>query len=195
MLYQFAKLLLKPYFSLFYRIKVEGMENIPESGAYIVCANHYSAVDPFMIGVMLPHRIAFMAKAELFKNRILRFLLTNVGAFPIKRGEADIRSIKTSLKILSEGKVLSLFPEGTRNRSDEVRAEPGIAMLSIKAKVPVLPVAVISDYRFLHQSVIKIGKPINLTPYYEQRLHNEDYTRVSVDIMKNIWELKRNEKQ
>lgn len=195
MLYQFAKLLLRPYFSLFYRIKVEGLENIPENGAYIVCANHYSAVDPIMIGVMLPHRISFMAKAELFKNKLLRFFLTNVGAFPIKRGEADIKSIKTSLKILSEGKVLSLFPEGTRNRSDEVRAEPGIAMLSIKAKVPVVPVAVISDYKFLHRSIIKVGKPLSLEGFYDQKLNSEDYTKVSIDIMKNIWELKRNEGQ
>lgn len=195
MLYQVVKLLLRPFFHLFYRIKVDGLENIPDNGAYIVCANHYSAVDPLMIGLMLPHRISFMAKAELFKNKLLGTLLLGLGAFPIKRGEADIKSIKTSLKILSEGKVLSLFPEGTRNRSDAVRAEPGIAMLSVKAKVPVVPVAVISDYKFLHRTVLKIGKPINLEEFYDQKLHSEDYTKVSIDIMKNIWELKRNEGQ
>lgn len=191
MLYSFARALLIPIFWLFYNYRVIGRENIPEEGAYIVCANHVTAIDPIFVGLSLPKKMYFMAKVELFKNFFSRALMNGLGAFPIKRGEADIKSIKTSLKLLSAGKVLGLFPEGTRNKTSEVVAEPGIAMLAVKSKVPVLPVAIISSYKFFKRTKVVIGKPIELTEYYDRKLLNEDYLKISLDIMNVINELKR----
>lgn len=191
MLYSFARALLIPIFLLFYNYRVTGRSNIPAEGAYIVCANHVTAIDPIFVGISLPKRMHFMAKAELFKNFFLRALMNGLGAFPIKRGEADIKSIKTSLKLLSNGKVLGLFPEGTRNKTTDIVAEPGIAMLAVKAKVPVLPVAIISTYKFFKKTRVVIGKPIELTEYYDRKLLNEDYLKISLDIMNIINELKR----
>jgi len=189
--YAFAKAILRPFFFLAYNYRVTGRENMPENGAYIVCANHISALDPILIALALPNKMHFMAKAELFRNKLLAALLSWLGAFPIKRGEADIKSIKTSLKLLNEGKVLGLFPEGTRNKSDELMTEPGIAMLAIKAKVKVLPVAIISSYRFFRKSKIKIGKPIDLSEYYDMKLGSDEYTKISLGIMSRINELKK----
>jgi len=191
MLYSFARALLIPIFLLFYNYRVTGRENIPGDGAYIVCANHVTAIDPIFVGISLPKRMYFMAKAELFKNFFLRALMNALGAFPIRRGEADLKSIKTSLKLLGSGKVLGLFPEGTRNKTTELVAEPGIAMLAVKSKVPVLPVAIISSYKFFRRTKVVIGKPIELTEYYDKKLLNEDYLKISLDIMKTINELKR----
>ena len=191
MLYSFAKALLIPIFLLFYNYKVTGRENIPESGAYIVCANHVTAIDPILVGISLPKKMYFMAKAELFKNIFLRALMIGLDAFPIRRGEPDIKSIKTSLKLLGSGKVLGLFPEGTRNKTGEVVAEPGIAMLAVKAKVPVLPVAIVSSYKFFKKTKVVIGKPIELAEYYDRKLLNEDYLKISLDIMNIINKLKR----
>ncbi len=191
MLYSFARAILIPIFLFFYNYRVTGRENVPKEGAYIACANHVTMIDPIFVGISLPHRMYFMAKAELFKNVLLRALMNGLGAFPIKRGEADIKSIKTSLKLLGSGKVLALFPEGTRNKTAEVKAEPGIAMLAIKSKVPVLPVAIISSYKFFKRTKVIIGKPIELTEYYDKKLLNEDYLKISLDIMNNINELKR----
>jgi 1-acyl-sn-glycerol-3-phosphate acyltransferase len=191
MLYSFARAILIPIFLFFYNYRVTGRENVPKQGAYIACANHVTAVDPIFVGISLPHRMYFMAKAELFKNVFLRALMKGLGAFPIKRGEADIKSIKTSLKLLNGGKVLALFPEGTRNKTAEIKAEPGIAMLAIKSKVPVLPVAIISSYKFFKKTRVIIGKPMELTEYYDKKLLNEDYLKISLDIMNNINELKR----
>lgn len=191
MLYSFAKVLLIPIFLLLYNYRVTGRENIPAEGAYIVCANHVTLMDPIIVGISLPRRMHFMAKAELFKNAFLRALMNGLGAFPIKRGEADIKSIKTSLKLLSSGKVIGLFPEGTRNKTNEVIAEPGIAMLAVKAKVPVVPVAIVSSYKFFKRTKVIIGKPIELTEYYDRKLLNEDYLKISLDIMNTINKLKR----
>lgn len=191
MLYSFARAILIPIFLLFYNYRITGKENIPRVGAYIACANHVTLIDPIFVGISLPHRMYFMAKAELFKNVFMRALMNGLGAFPIKRGEADLKSIKTSLKLLGSGKVLGIFPEGTRNKTNEITAEPGIAMLAIKSKVPVLPVAIISSYKFFKRTQVVIGKPIELSEYYDRKLLNEDYLKISLDIMKNINELKR----
>jgi len=191
MLYSFARAILIPIFLLFYNYRVIGIENIPKDGAYIACANHVSMIDPIFVGISLPHRMYFMAKAELFKYKLLGGFLNALGAFPIKRGEADIRSIKTSLKLLSSGKVLALFPEGTRNKTSEILAEPGIAMLAVKSKTPVVPVAIISSYKFFKRTKVVIGKPIELTDYYGEKLLNEEYIKISLDIMNKINELKR----
>lgn len=191
MLYSFARALLIPIFLAFYNYRIIGRENVPTNGAYIVCANHVSMIDPIFVGIALPHKMYFMAKAELFKNKLLGTLLHFLGAFPIKRGEADIGSIKTSLRLLKSGKVLALFPEGTRNKTGEVVAEPGIAMLAIKSRVPVVPAAIISSYKFFRRTKVVIGKPIELTEYYERKLFNEDYHKISLEIMNRINELKR----
>ncbi|MDD4503461.1 MAG: lysophospholipid acyltransferase family protein [Clostridiaceae bacterium] len=191
MLYSFARAILIPIFLIFYNYRVIGRENVPKNGAYIVCANHVSMIDPIFVGIALSQRMYFMAKAELFKNKLLGALLRGLGAFPVKRGEADIRSIKTSLKLLNSSKVLALFPEGTRNKTDEVVAEPGIAMLAIKSKVPVVPVAIISSYKFFKRTKVIIGRPIELTEYHERKLLNEEYLKISLGIMNKINELKR----
>ncbi|KUO73655.1 MAG: hypothetical protein APF77_22820 [Clostridia bacterium BRH_c25] len=191
MLYSFARALLIPIFLLFYNYRVTGKENVPKGGAYIACANHMSAIDPIFVGISLPHRMYFMAKVELFRNKLIGALMHGLGVFPIKRGEADIRSIKTSLKLLGSGKVLGLFPEGTRMKTSEAAAEPGIAMLAVKSKVPVLPVAIISSYKFFRRTRVIIGKPIELTEYYDKKLFNNDYLKISLDIMNKVNELKR----
>lgn len=191
MLYSFARVLLVPIFLFFYNYRVIGRDNVPKDGGYIVCANHVSAIDPILVGVSLRRRMYFMGKSELFKNVFLGTLLNLISVFPVKRGEADIRSIKTSLKLLKSGKILGLFPEGTRNKTSEVVAEPGIAMLAVKSQVPVLPVAIISSYKFFKRTKVIIGKPIELTEYHGKKLLNEDYLKISLDIMNIINDLKR----
>ncbi|HPL54165.1 MAG TPA: lysophospholipid acyltransferase family protein [Bacillota bacterium] len=193
MLYSFARALLIPIFLFFYNYRVIGRENIPKDGAYIVCSNHVSAIDPIFVGISIPHRMYFMAKVELFKNKLIGALMHGLGVFPIKRGEADIKGIKTSLKILNSGKVLALFPEGTRNKTDEAIAEPGIAMIAIRSKTPVVPVAIISSYKFFRRTRVVIGKPVELAEYYGKKLLNEEYIKISLGIMDKINELKRDE--
>lgn len=186
MLYKIIKNVLKPFLFLIYNIKVEGKENIPQKEGYIVCGNHIKAIDPILLAIALPPQIHFMAKVELFKNPILKKLLYAVGAYPIKRGEADVRSIKTSLKYLKEDKNIGIFPEGTRNKTDELKAEPGIAMLGIRAKKDILPVSIISSYKFFKKSKIIIGEVISLEKFFDKKLKNNDYMDISVEIMRKI---------
>lgn len=193
MLYRIARGILKPIYYLYYNIKVEGEENLPTKGPLVICANHYSTIDPIILAITLPYVINSMAKAELFKSKLLGLFFKSIHVFPIKRGEADIKSIKTSLKILKENKVMGMFPEGTRNKTGELKAEPGIAMIAIKGRAPVLPIAIVSNYKLFNKTIVKIGKPIFLDKYYEQKLQSEDYHNISMDIMKYINELSKDD--
>ena len=104
--------LLRPW-AKFY---VQGAENVPKEGAVLCVSNHTSYLDPVAIGNVSPRRVVFMGKAELFHNRILNWLLRGVDGFPVKRGEADMTAFKTALGFLKAGRLVCIFPEGTRQR-------------------------------------------------------------------------------
>lgn len=168
-MYNFLCLLLGAVFSIFFRWKVTGAENIPAAGGVIIAANHVSLWDPPVLGTAIPRRIHFMAKEELFTNPVFRWLITKLGAFPVKRGIADRTAIRTALSLLENGSVLGLFPEGTRSKTGVLGApEPGLAMLAIKAGVPVVPAAIIGTNKVLRdghvfpQFRVIFGKPLFL---------------------------------
>lgn len=184
--YNIAKFFLKPIFNLLYTVKVEGLNNLPLENGYIVCGNHAKAIDPILIAINMPNKVNFMAKSELFSNRFIGFILSKLGAFPVKRGQADLKSIKTSLKLLQEKQNIGIFPEGTRNKTDELIAEPGIAMLAVKSKSPIVPISIRTNYKFFNRTIINIGETIFLEQYFDTKLKNEDYISISQDIMKKI---------
>lgn len=143
---------------------VEGREKIPESGC-ILCPNHTHLLDPVHVAFSLGLREKprFMAKAELFKNRIFGAVLRSVGAFPVQRGKADIQSIRESLKILGEGGKLLIFPEGTRvKEGEEVDAKAGAAFLASRANVPMVPMFIENSTKMFSIVKITVGDPVVL---------------------------------
>jgi len=139
-----------------YRLEVTGLENIPAEGGVILCSNHPWTFDMFFIACKVKRLVHYMAKEELFKNPILAYILTKLGAFPVKRGTGDINSIRTALKILKEGKILGILPEGTRtgfNTLRKVKPKAGAALIAVKANVPIVPAAISGDYRKLFSKV------------------------------------------
>ena len=122
---------------------VQGEENIPATGAVLMVANHSSYLDPVAIGDASTRRVCFMAKAELFENKPIGFLLRGVDSYPVKRGESDRGAFKRTLELLGEGRVVCIFPEGTRQDGQTLGdAEPGAALFAIKTGCPVVPVFV-----------------------------------------------------
>lgn len=190
MFYKFAKALVWLFFHVFYRVELKGMENLPEEGA-LICPNHFSLYDPLLIAVSLPKQIRFMAKNELFKNPLLRWFLFKVGTYPVKRGEPDLSSIKTTLRLLKENAWVGLFPEGTRIRNGKLgTANPGVALFAIKANKPVVPIAITGRYRFFCKINIIIGQPIDFSQYKKDKMTNDDYYEISQIVMQHISILK-----
>lgn len=191
MLYTILRAVAKALF-MFSGLRVEGVDNIPRKGAVILAANHVSFWDPILIGVAAKRPIHYIAKAELFNNKILGTLCNNLNAFPVKRGSPDRKAIRHALNLLEEGKVLGVFPEGTRNRTDqEIKAASGIALFAIKSGAPVVPIACQGTKRFLpwigpKPFVIRIGKVIQIDNDDRKKADSASLEKVSADIMNKI---------
>ncbi len=187
MFYKFAVYICRFFLRIFYRPIIEGDNSLKTVKGCIIYSNHTCYLDPFVLGCFTKRQIKFMAKAELYKNKLLGFIIHKLGTFPVRRGEADINAIKTALRLLKNGEILGLFPEGTRNRNGAIMdAEPGLSMIAIKAKVPVLPVAIVSTYRVFKPISMVIGTPIYLEEFYDKKLSMDDHKEISNSLMNKV---------
>ena len=129
---------------------VRGADRVPRHGAVLLVSNHASFLDPVAIGVATPRRVLFMTKAEVFKVKILAWLLDGVDCFPVKRGSADRSAFKQALQRLSEARCLCIYPEGTRSPDGKLLLpEPGAATLGLRMGVQLVPVYVKGSHEML----------------------------------------------
>ncbi|MDL4840786.1 lysophospholipid acyltransferase family protein [Aquibacillus rhizosphaerae] len=187
-LYKFARfvvgLILKPL----YRIKVSGKENVPKEGPVIICSNHISNFDPPVVGITCPRDIYFMAKEELFKNKILGGLLPKIHAFPIKRGMKDRNALRRGLEILKEGETLGLFPEGTRSKTGEIgQGLAGAGFFAVRSDAIIVPCAIIGPYQKMKPLKVIYGPPVNMKELRENKASAKEVTdAIMADIKKLI---------
>lgn len=186
--YRFAKFVVRIYYNLFFKVKIVGLDNLPKDGGYMLAPNHLSMHDPPLLGGFFPRLDLYaMSKKEAFDVWILKPILPRINVFPVDREGNDITAIKTSLKILKRGDGLLIFPEGTRNKKTDgtpLEAKPGVALLAIKAKVPVVPITIDSTYKLFSQIVITYHPPVSLKEYEGQKLDTETYQEITQDILK-----------
>lgn len=153
-------------FRIVFRWEIIGTENVPASGGVVLCTNHISLWDPPFVGSPLNRIVHFMAKAELFNIPVLGWWIRNVGAFPVKRGGVSKESIKLALKLLKEGNILAVFPEGTRGNTGGM-GKKGAAMLALKSGATVIPAAIIGEYKLFRRQTVIYGKPVDLSEFAE----------------------------
>lgn len=185
-------------FLLVLGLKIEGLHNLPKTGPVIIAANHVSNWDPIMVGVALPRPVHFMAKAELFHNRLLGAVLRGLNAFPVQRGSADRNAIRQALQMLQDGEALGIFPEGARRKVvAQTSIQPGVAMLALKSGAVIVPVAVSGTERcfpcgWFRPLRVRIGKPLDLAEYRREKYSSALLGTISEDIMAQISILLRN---
>ncbi len=192
LMYIIFKIIGRAYLSLFYRTEHAGIENIPDKGAAIICSNHSSLLDMFFIGCWIKRKVHYIAKKELFKNPILGYIVERLGAFPVNRGYADIKSFRTALALLDKGCMIGIFPEGTRvndKNRDKIRVRPGVAMIAMKSGAPVVPVAITGNYRLFGKMKITFGKPFKIDTDDNKKYSMEELTDISISVMKDIYRL------
>jgi len=142
MIYYITYFLTKVMSWIWFPFTAHNTRNIPLSGGFILASNHVSNLDPVVLGICSVRRLNFMAKIELFKG-LLGFFLTELWAFPVKRGESDFGAMKEALKRLKKGRAVLIFVEGSRRIGNEpTKAQAGVGFLAIKSGVPVVPVFV-----------------------------------------------------
>ncbi len=122
-LYAFVRGLAVPFMRTYFRLHIEGAEHVPADGPAIVAPNHKSFWDSFFVAAATRRHVRYMAKVELFRGPLGRLLL-RLGAFPVKRGQADADALETARTILRQGGLLALFPEGTRVRDPATLGSP-----------------------------------------------------------------------
>ena len=190
MLDRVVKDALKVYFGIFYRVRIKGMENIPKEGGLILCANHVGQLDMFFIAYKIKRLVHFMAKAELYENPIVKWFLSNVGAFPVKRGTGDIGMARTVYKLLKNGKIVGIMPEGTRTKGKEnIKAKSGAAMFAISADVPIIPVGISGSYSLFSEVKVNIGKPYKLSVEGDKKPTQQELSDLSDELMTKIYAL------
>ncbi len=125
------------------RHDIKGRERIPRKGALILASNHLNLTDPPILTVMMPRRVAWMSKQELFDIPVVGLLLNLFGCIPVRRFQADLRALRRCQEALRRGLALGMFPEGTRSGESGLgRGEPGTALLAMRTNMPVMPVAI-----------------------------------------------------
>ena len=145
-LYNFIKVAFRQNVKIVYHTKFKGLENVPKNNNYIVAINHTCAVDP--IFVACPKQVPplhFMAKVELFKNPIAAWFITHMYGFPVKRGKGDTSAIDYGIKIIEEGHVMAICPEGKRIKERDgvpQKAKAGVAVIAKATGADILPVAI-----------------------------------------------------
>jgi 1-acyl-sn-glycerol-3-phosphate acyltransferase len=182
----------------FCRLKVLGRENIPNNGKVLLMANHRSYLDPPLVAYAVKKRpVFFMAKSELFDMPILGSFIKHWGnAFPVKRGRADLKALKTALEILKKGELVCIFPEGQRAPAGKfVRPKWGAGMVALKARVPIVPCFINGSEKLIGKEKlfggipkveIKFGKPF----YIDLEDSKENYQKAADIIMERIKELR-----
>ena len=173
---------LGPLLALIGRPKIEGLEYVPQSGPAILASNHLAVMDSFYLPLVVRRRITFLAKSEYFtgkgfKGWCSRWFFTAVGQVPIDRSSADAAqaALDTAQRVLGEGKLLGMYPEGTRSPDGRLyKGKTGLARLALETGVPVIPVAMIgtnkvnppgtSMLRF-GKVTVRFGKPMDFSRF------------------------------
>ena len=203
--YGFVKTVFAPLFKVLYKLKFKGLENVPtdKNERYIVAINHTCALDPVFVAI--PKNVPplhFMAKVELFQNPIAGWVIEHLYGFPVRRGKGDTSAIEYGEKIIEEGHVMAICPEGKRVKDKDgvpQKAKSGVALIASKTKASVLPVAICCNgpIKAGKQVTVSFGKMLSLS---DMGLDKEEPTVSDIKnaanlVMDNIlalWEAERN---
>lgn len=184
----FVKFCVRVFTLFLFRVKTYGQENIEEGKPYIMCANHTSNWDPPILYTATKREMYMMAKEELFKNKFIYWFAKKTNIFPVKRGKQDIESIKKSLKILNENKILAIFPEGTRNGiKKNGKIQNGPAYLAARSGAEVIPVRIEGNFKPFTKVKIYYGKPLNFSEYQSKKPEKETLDLISKRITEAIF--------
>ncbi|MBG9784486.1 lysophospholipid acyltransferase family protein [Shouchella lehensis] len=187
-LYRFGQAVCRLVLRTLFKVEIRGKEHIPSEGGVLLCSNHISNFDPPLLGAFIHRQVRYMAKKELFDKKGIGKLLKGLGAFPVKRGGNDRESLRTALRILKEGDMVGLFPEGTRSKTGEIgNGLAGAGFFAGKSEAYVIPCVIIGPYRFRKRVILAYGEPIDMEAYRQQRVSAQEITDT---IMTEIQRLK-----
>jgi glycerol-3-phosphate dehydrogenase (NAD(P)+) len=189
LVYLIVRVVLQPFLLVYFRLSRTGRAHLPKKGGLVLAPNHRSFLDPFVIGTCLRRPIYFMSKQDMFTSRFRSWVLNCVGAFPIRRGESDDEAMETARELIRQGKVVVVFPEGTRHKTGSL-GEPkrGVGRLALETGAPVVPIAVIGSERARRgwrvrpvKVRVRLGRPLT----FPQVVHPSPH--LASEVTARIW--------
>lgn len=175
--YRCLKLFGTPVLRLFFRLRGEGTDNIPPAGPFILAANHVSFIDPLVLGATCPRAVHYIMLKEYYDKPVIGWLSRKAGSFPVDPEGPTAGALRNALRILQEGKVLGIFPEGGRSMADApLPAKEGVALLSVKGGFPLVPAAILGADRALPRGQT-LPRPVRVTVRYGRPLTFERPSR------------------
>ena len=202
MAYWVLKLLLTPVLRFFWRVRVEGIENIPDSGPAILASNHISFSDSIFLPLVLKRRVTFVAKAEYFDDPKTAWFFRAVGQIPIRRsgGSAAMAALDSAAEVLEGGHLFGIYPEGTRSPDGRLyKGKTGVARLALRCQVPVLACAMVGTKEIqpigqvkpnvFRPITIRISKPMDFSRYYDGATDPKILRQITDEVMFELRDL------
>ncbi len=176
-----------------FRIRVVGAENEPDTGRFVVCANHVSATDPVVICYAFrKHQVRYMAKKELFSIPVLSSLIRMLGAFPVDRGGTDVGAIRRAVDMVKEGKCMGIFPQGHRYPTVDPRTtktKNGAALIATRAEADIMPVYIMrknNEFKLFRKTYVVIGERIPFAELHYDPQADGEYARITNEIFDKV---------
>lgn len=185
MFYSFMKWVAWAVGHVLFRFEVAGMENIPKDGPFLLCANHISGLDPAVFAIFMRRRPRFMAKRELFRNRLAGRFFRALGAYPVDRGAADLSAYRATMELLKRGDGLLIFFQGTRMQ-ELGGAKGGAALFALKSGAPIVPAGISGEYRFRGRIRLRVGEPIAMDRYAGMKARTELINEVMEQVVDKV---------
>lgn len=175
-MYQFVTCSLKCILRVFGKLHVYDKQNIPKEGSYVIACTHTGWVDVLYLGItLLPNKIHFMAKKQLFNNKLIGWFLRKLNAFPVDRANPGPSVLKIPSRLLAQGEIVGIFPSGTRIE-EQTALKQGAITIASRSKVPIIPAAYVGPNSFKElfikrEAYLIFGEPIHISNLKEQRDH------------------------
>lgn len=184
-LYHIGANAIRIWSKIVWRLEIEKQAPLPD-GAFILCSNHQHAFDPLAMAMVTMRQVNYMAKKELFEGKFAWFF-RGVGVYPVDRGNNDVQAVRHTLSLLKDGRIIGIFPEGTRSQDGKVNEfHPGAAMFALRSKAHLVPAGIYGTFRPFSKVRIVVGKELDLREYRKRRTNADDIDTVNQRLRQRI---------
>lgn len=189
-MYRFLVSIVSVLVKLIYRVKINGIENLKDDQPFIISANHIHIFDAVILATLTKRQIFFLSKKELFEKKLFAKFFGKLGVIPIDRDNTDIKAIKSCFRVIRDGNILGIFPEGTRVKTIDINnMKKGVALIALKNKVNILPIHIEGTYRIFSKITVDIYPMIEINNF-ENMEDSEAIDKLTEELFNQIYQVK-----
>ncbi|KXB67781.1 Acyltransferase [Parvimonas sp. KA00067] len=187
-MYRFLVAIVSVLVKIIYRVKVNGIENFKDDKPIIISANHTHIFDPVILAMLTKRQIFFLSKKEIFEKKLSAKFFTKLGVIPIDRENTDLKAIKSCFRVIRNGDLLGIFPEGTRVKTIDINnMKKGVALIALKNKVNILPIHIEASYKIFSKITVDVY-PMIETNNFENMEDSEAIDKLTEELFYKIYQ-------